>query len=216
MPGAFRVLLVDDHAFFRFGLRETLAEFDDIEVVGEADSGEAALPLVQRRRPAVVVMDLHMPGLSGAAATRRVKEISPDTEVVIVTVSAAEHDVIDALEAGAAGYLLKDAPADEIVRAIRAAAGGGSVLSPSVARTIVERARRMHAGSAPATVVGTLSDREREVLRLLAAGKDNAEIAAELFVSVATVKGSISALLAKLGATNRVQAAIIAVRSGLV
>jgi len=216
MPGPVRVLLVDDHSFFRSGLREILAEFDDVEVVGEAESGEAALGLLERRRPDVVVMDLHMPGLSGAEATRRVRELSPETEVVMVTVSAAEDDIVDALEAGAAGYLLKDAPGEEIVRSVQAAAAGGSVLSPAVARTIVERARRTHASRTGAAAVGELSEREREVLRLLAAGKENAEIAAELFVSLATVKQNVSSLLAKLGASNRVQAAIIGVRSGLV
>ena len=215
MPGPVRVLLVDDHPFFRSGLREILAEFDEVEVVGEAESGEAAVGLVERRSPDVVIMDLHMPGLSGAEATRSVRKLSPETEVVMVTVSAAEDDILDALAAGAAGYLLKDAPGDEIVRAVQAAALGGSVLAPPVARMLVERARRLHVDRAPAAV-GELSERERDVLRLLAAGKENAEIAAELFVSVATVKQQISSLLAKLGATNRVQAAIIGVRSGLV
>jgi two-component system, NarL family, response regulator LiaR len=209
------VLLVDDHHLFRSGLREMLAEFDALTVVGEADSGDAALSLIKRRQPDVVIMDLSMPGISGAEATRRVRELSPRTEVVVLTVSGAEDDVIHALGAGATGYLLKDAGAEEIVRAVTAAAKGGSVLSPAIARTVVERARRMAAGAAAPKAVTGLSEREREVLCLLAEGKDNAEIAAELFLSVATVKRDVSTLLAKLGASNRVQAAIKAVRSGL-
>jgi DNA-binding NarL/FixJ family response regulator len=215
MPGPIGLLLVDDHALFRSGLRAILAEFDEVEIVGEAESGEAALPLVERRQPDVVVMDLHMPGISGAEATRLVRESSPRTAVVMLTVSAAEDDVIDALEAGAVGYLLKDAEGEEILRAVMAAAEGGSVLSPGVARTVVNRARRLRSDDGLGRCVD-LSERESEVLRLLAEGKDNAEIAAELFVSVATVKNTVSAILNKLGATNRLQAAIKAVRSGLI
>ncbi len=210
-----RVLLVDDHHFFRSGLRSILAEFDAVTVVGEAESGEAALPLIERRKPDVVIMDLNMPGISGAEAGRRVQQLSPGTEVVMLTVSGAEEDVIDALEGGAAGYLLKDAGPEELLRAVTAAAHGGSVLSPAVARTVVERARRMAPGSTARSAVSDLSKREREVLRLLADGKNNAEIAGELFIGVATVKHDVTTLFAKLGATNRVQAAIKAVRSGL-
>jgi DNA-binding NarL/FixJ family response regulator len=214
MTGLIGLLLVDDHSFFRSGLREILAEFDTVEVVGEAATGEAALALIERRRPDVVIMDLNMPGVSGVEATRRIHQLSPDTEVVMLTVSAAEDDIVDALEAGAAGYLLKDAPGEEILRAVTEAAAGGSVLSPSVARTVVERARRMRRGSTVAKPTD-LTEREREVLHRIADGKDNAEIAAELFVSLATVKHDVSTLLAKLGASNRLQAAIKAVRSGL-
>jgi NarL family two-component system response regulator LiaR len=214
MARPIRLLLVDDHHFFRSGLRGMLAEFDEVAIVGEAGTGEAALALIERRKPEVVIMDLKMPGISGAEATRRVRELSPRTQVVVLTVSAAEDDVIDALEAGAAGYLLKDAQGEEIVRAVNEAAQGGSVLSPQIARTVVERARRTRAGAAPVGLT-ELTEREHEVLRLLADGKDNAEIAGELFVSVATVKNDVSTVLAKLGASNRLQAAIKAVRSGL-
>jgi len=215
MRSPIRLLLVDDHAFFRSGLRAILAEFDTVEVVGEAANGEAAIPLIERRRPDVVIMDLNMPGASGAEATRQIRQLSPRTEVVMLTVSAAEDDIVEALEAGAAGYLLKDAQGDEILRAVTAAAHGGSVLTPAVARTVVERARRMRAGGVAPDALAELSERERDVLHLLAEGKDNAEIAAELFVSVATVKHDVSTLLAKLGASNRLQAAVKAVRSGL-
>jgi DNA-binding NarL/FixJ family response regulator len=215
MLSPIRLLLVDDHAFFRSGVRAILAEFEMVEVVGEAANGEAALGLIERRRPDVVIMDLNMPGISGAEATRRIRVLSPHTEVVMLTVSAAEDDIIEALEAGAAGYLLKDAEGEEILRAVTAAAHGGSVLAPAVARTVVARARRMGGGGAGSNAVPELSERERDVLRLLADGKKNAEIAAELFVSVATVKHDVSTLVAKLGASNRIQAAIKAVRSGL-
>jgi DNA-binding NarL/FixJ family response regulator len=213
---AISVLLVDDHHVFRSGLREILAEFSQIAIVGEAASGEAALQLIDRRRPDVVIMDLNMPGISGVDATRVVRDRLPGTEVVVLTVSGAEQDVLGALEAGAAGYLLKDAPPEEIIRAVRAAAEGGAVLSPQAARAVVNRARHMSGGAAFRAPPVELSDRERNVLRLLAEGKDNAEIAADLFLSVATVKQNVSTLLAKLGAANRVQAAIKAVRSGLV
>jgi DNA-binding NarL/FixJ family response regulator len=215
MPGPIGLLLVDDHALFRSGLRTILAEFEEVTVVGEAENGEAALALVERRQPEVVIMDLQMPGMSGAEATRRVRESAPRTAVVVLTVSAAEDDVIDALEAGAAGYLLKDAQAEEILRAVTSAVHGGSVLSPGVARTVVNRARRVRSGDGENPGV-ELSEREREVLRLLAEGMENAEIAAELFMSVATVKNTVSTLLNKLGASNRLQAAIKAVRSGLI
>jgi DNA-binding NarL/FixJ family response regulator len=215
MHGPIGLLLVDDHALFRSGLRTMLAEFDEVTVVGEAENGDAALALIERRQPDVVIMDLHMPGMSGAEATRRVRESAPRTAVVVLTVSAAEDDVIDALEAGAAGYLLKDAQAEEILRAVSSAVHGGSVLSPGVARTVVNRARRVRSGDGGNPGV-ELSVREREVLRLLAEGMENAEIAAELFMSVATVKNTVSTLLNKLGASNRLQAAIKAVRSGLI
>lgn len=215
MPDPIGLLLVDDHALFRSGVRTILAEFDEVEVVGEADNGEAALALVKRRQPDVVIMDLHMPGVSGVEATRRLREASPRAAVVVLTVSAAEDDVIDALEAGAVGYLLKDAEGEEILRAVTAAAHGGSVLSPGVARTVVDRAKRNRPADAPGAEM-SLSARELDVLRLLADGRENADIAAELFLSVATVKTTVSSLLTKLGATNRLQAAIKAVRSGLI
>jgi DNA-binding NarL/FixJ family response regulator len=186
-------------------------------VVGEAETGEAALALIERRRPDVVVMDLSMPGMSGVDATRQVVVRFPSIAVLVVTVSASEGDVLDALEAGAAGYLLKDSAPEEIIRALTAALDGDTPLSPRVARLIVQRARA--AGSSTETsarIVGELTAREREILRLVTQGLDNAEIAAELFLSGTTVKRHISAIFTKLGVTNRVQAAIWAVRAGLI
>jgi DNA-binding NarL/FixJ family response regulator len=209
------VFIVDDHSFFRSGLRSLLAEHG-FEVVGEAPSGEAALPLVERRRPDLVVMDLNMPGMSGVEATRRLSERSPAPTVLVLTVSMAQADVIDALEAGAAGYLLKDSPSDELARGIWAALEGDTPLSPRVARILVERARLRAGGTAQARQAASLSDREHEVLRLIAEGLDNGEIARTLFVSPTTVKHHVSSIFTKLGVGNRVQAAIEAVRIGLI
>ena len=212
---AVRVLLVDDHHLFRAGMRGLLEEYG-VDVVGEADSGEAALPLVARRRPDVVVMDLNMPGMSGVETIRRLTAAAASARVLVVTVSIAEDDVLEAVEAGAIGYLLKDAATEEIVRAISAAADGESVLSPVIARQLLERAKRPDvAQQSAARLRGVLSERELEVLRLVAEGKENSEIAAELFISSTTVKNHVSAILGKLDASNRVQAAIKAVRSGL-
>jgi two-component system nitrate/nitrite response regulator NarL len=215
MPGAgASVFIVDDHSFFRAGLRSLLVEHG-FEVVGEAGSGEAALPLIERRRPDVVVMDLNMPEMSGAEATRRICERSPAPAVLVLTVSTGQRDVIEALEAGAAGYLLKDSEPDAIARGIRSAIGGDTPISPRVARILVERARGWSGASTKREPV-ELSDRELEVLRLLADGMDNAEIAERLFVSPTTVKRHVSAIFTKLGVANRVQAAIEAVRSGVI
>jgi DNA-binding NarL/FixJ family response regulator len=209
------VFIVDDHSFFRSGLRSLLVEHG-FDVVGEAPSGEAALPLIERRHPDLVVMDLNMPGMSGVEATRRLSERSPAPTVLVLTVSTAQADVIDALEAGAAGYLLKDSPSDELAGGIRAALEGDTPLSPRVARILVERARLRSGGTAQARQVASLSERELEVLSLLAEGLDNSQIARTLFVSTTTVKHHVSSIFTKLGVANRVQAAIEAVRSGLI
>jgi DNA-binding NarL/FixJ family response regulator len=210
------VFIVDDHSFFRAGLRSVLTEHG-FSVVGEAPNGQAALPLIERRRPDLVLMDLAMPGMSGAEATREIRRRFPSTAVLIVTVSTGEADVVDALEAGAAGYLLKDSEPAEIVRAVEAAMSGDAPLSPRVARLVVQRARMMPGGGAAAAslAVEELTERERDVLRLLADGLDNREIAQALFLSPTTVKRHVSSIVEKLGVSNRVQAAIWAVRAGL-
>jgi DNA-binding NarL/FixJ family response regulator len=211
------VFIVDDHSFFRSGLRSVLTEHG-FNVVGDAASGEAALPLIDRRTPDVVVMDLAMPGMSGAETTREIARRSPDTAVLVMTVSAGEAEVLAALEAGAAGYLLKDSHPDEITRAVEAAVNGDAPLSPRVARLVVQRARMMPGGGAEAArqAAEQLTDREREVLRLLADGLDNGEIGKALFLSPTTVKRHVASIVAKLGVSNRMQAAIWAVRAGLV
>jgi DNA-binding NarL/FixJ family response regulator len=208
------VFIVDDHSFFRAGLRSVLTEHG-FSVVGEAPSGDAALPLIERRTPDVVVMDLSMPGMSGADATREVARRFPNVAVLVVTVSVGEAEVLEALEAGAAGYLLKDSEPREIVRAVNAALTGDMPLSPRIARLVVQRARTTAAGGEAATVVAEeLTERETEVLRLLADGLDNVEIAQRLYLSPTTVKRHVSSIVAKLGVSNRVQAAIWAVRAG--
>jgi DNA-binding NarL/FixJ family response regulator len=210
------VFIVDDHSFFRAGLRSLLLEHG-FPVVGEAPTGEAAMPLIERRHPDIVVMDLSMPGMSGVEATRELRRRFPAIAVLVVTVSAGDVDVLDALEAGAAGYLLKDAGPEEIVRALQAAVDGDTPLSPRVAGMIVERARGVAGGvDASSRVVEELTTRELEVLRLLAQGLDNSEIAKQLYLSPTTVKRHISGVFAKVGAANRVEAAIWAVRAGVI
>jgi DNA-binding NarL/FixJ family response regulator len=211
------VFIVDDHSFFRAGLRSMLTEHG-FTVVGDAPNGRAALPLIERRRPDLVVMDLSMPGMSGADATREITRRFPSTAVLVVTVSTGEADVIDALEAGAAGYLLKDSEPAEIVRAVESAMSGDAPLSPRVARLVVQRARLTPGGGAAAATLAVeeLTERERDVLRLLAEGLDNREIAEALFLSPTTVKRHVSSIVGKLGVSNRVQAAIWAVRAGVV
>jgi DNA-binding NarL/FixJ family response regulator len=201
------VLLVDDHAFYRAGLRGMLAA-EGLDVL-EARSGPAAVDLVAAAAPDVVLMDLHMPGMSGVEATALVAATVP---VVVLTASADDADVVDAVRAGARGYLLKDAGIEEIVGSVRAAADGGAWVSPGVAGVLLDRVRAS-AADEPAPVA--LSAREREVLRLLAAGMDNAAIARELYLSAGTVRKNVSSILAKLGVENRVEAAVYAVRHGL-
>jgi DNA-binding NarL/FixJ family response regulator len=212
-----RVLIVDDHAFFRASVRSVLAEHG-FEVVGEASDAESGVALASRRAPDAILMDLNMPGESGVEATRRLAAEGVRAPVVVLTVSATEEDLLAALEAGAAGYLLKSAGPDEIVRSIRAAVAGEAPLSARIARHLVERSRARpgRAEARPDAEAAKLSEREVQVLRLLADGLDNAQIASELHVSPATVKRHVSAILTKLGVTNRVQAAIQGVQLGLV
>ena len=207
-----RVVVVDDHHFFRQGLRSLLEEHG-FEVVGEATSGEAAVGLTLELEPGVVVMDLHMPGISGVEATRRLIERGSAARVLVLTVSAADSDVLEAMVAGACGYLLKDTAPDRIASGVRAAAAGEFMLSPSVAARLVDRVRGA-SPEPPATV--ELSGREIEVLRLIAEGRDNAEIAEKLVISPTTAKNHVSKILGKLGVESRVQAAIYAVRAGIV
>jgi DNA-binding NarL/FixJ family response regulator len=215
-PGGTRVLIVDDHDLFRTGLRSLLEE-QGLEVA-DAASGESALARLRSFRPDVVVMDVNMPGMSGIVATRRLLEQSPATSVLMLTVTSADDRVLEAVRAGASGYLLKDAELDEIVAGISAAAAGRTAIDPQVAATLVAHARQT-APTAPEespTPLPRLSVRERDVLVLLAEGCDNAEIARRLFVSPSTVKNHVSRLLEKLGVENRVQAAVYATRHGLV
>jgi DNA-binding NarL/FixJ family response regulator len=211
-----RVLLVDDHDLFRTGLK-TLLEEQGIRVVGEAANGQMALRLVSELAPEVVIMDLNMPGLSGVATTREVSSLSPLTRVVVLTISSDDNDVMDAVMAGACGYLLKDSSIHDLVGGIRAAAAGESLISPQIAAKVLQRLRAQGTSTDVAEkLTAELSDREIEVLKLIANGKDNAEIARELFISPKTVKNHISNILMKLQIENRIQAAVYAVRSGIV
>ncbi len=211
-----RVLLVDDHDLFRTGLR-TLLEEQGVQVVAEAASGEEALRLVREATPDVVVMDLNMPGMSGVEATRQISTIAPLTRVLVLTISDQDSDVIDAILAGACGYLLKDSSIQDLMRGIDAAAVGESLISPHIASKVLQRLRASSTQpEIEAAIRAELSEREIEVLKLIANGKDNAQIAAELHISPKTVKNHISNILMKLQIENRIQAAVYAVRSGIV
>jgi len=211
-----RVLLVDDHDLFRTGLRNLLEE-QGVEIVGEAATGAEAVAHVGELSPDVVVMDLNMPAMGGVEATRHIAEIAPLTRVVMLTISDEDSDVTDAILAGACGYLLKDSSIQELVAGIRAAARGEALISPHIAGKVLQRIRATSAHSEIEDLIRTeLSEREIEVLKLIANGKDNAVIAADLHISPKTVKNHISNILMKLQIDNRIQAAVYAVRSGIV
>ncbi len=211
-----RVLLVDDHDLFRTGLVSLLSE-QGVHVVGEAATGDGALRLVRELAPDVVVMDLNMPGISGVDATREISAVAPRTRVVVLTISADDGDVVDAVMAGACGYLLKDSSIQQLVAGIRAAAAGDSLISPQIAAKVLQLLRAQTTGAGkPERIRAELSERELDVLKLIAIGKDNAQIAEELFISPKTVKNHISNILMKLQIDNRIQAAVYAVRSGIV
>src|SRR3954467_5739168 len=211
-----RVLLVDDHDLFRTGLRNLLEE-QGVQIVGEAGTGTDAIRYVRELAPDVVVMALNMPGISGVGATRQITSIAPLTRVVVLTISDQDGDVMDAILAGACGYLLKDSSIQDLMRGIQSAAVGESLISPHIAAKVLQRVRATTSQPEVAEAIRTeLSDREIEVLKLIANGKDNAQIARELHISPKTVKNHISNILMKLQIHNRIQAAVYAVRSGIV
>ena len=215
-PAPIRALVVDDHDLFRTGLSSLLAASPDLEVVAQASGGRMGVRLARELKPDVVLMDLRMPDLDGVDAIRAIVEDDPAARIIALTVASDEGDVAAAVLAGACGYLVKDSPIDDVVIAVRAAARGDAWLSPRAASALVDRVRRNNV-EAPAEpeVSAELSPRELEVLRLVARGLENSEIAAELGISPRTAKNHLSSILAKLGMTNRIQAAIYAVRSGL-
>jgi DNA-binding NarL/FixJ family response regulator len=211
-----RVLLVDDHDLFRTGLRNLLEE-QGVQVIGEAADGQQAIRMVRELAPDVVVMDLNMPGMTGVEATRQVTTLAPLTRVVVLTISDQDEDVMNAILAGACGYLMKDSSIQDLMQGIRAAAIGESLISPHIAAKVLQRMRATGTSEQDAeTIRAELSDREIEVLKLIANGKDNAQIAGELHISPKTVKNHISNILMKLQIDNRIQAAVYAVRSGIV
>jgi DNA-binding NarL/FixJ family response regulator len=211
-----RVLVVDDHDLFRTGLSSLLSAEPDIEVVAQASGGRMGIRLASELQPDVVLMDVRMPDLSGPEATREILEQYPDMRVLALTVASEDSDVAAVLKAGAVGFLAKDTPIDRLVVAIHAAVTGAAWLSPRAAEVVLSRIRTAtgaeRAGSAG---LGQLSPRELEVLRLIANGLENAEIAAALDISPRTAKNHVSNILTKLGLPSRVQAAVYAVRQGV-
>lgn len=206
--GLVRVLIVDDHPVVRSGIKGMLEPDPGFEVVGQAASGQEAVALSLREHPDVVLMDLQMPGLDGAAATAQIKAQRPETQVVVLTTYGTDADIVRAIDAGAVGYLLKDAPHEEITRAVRAAARGETTLTPAIAQRLMQRVRT------PAS--DALSAREIEVLQLAARGLSNTEIAKELFVSATTAKAHLVHIYAKLGVNDRTAAVTTALERGII
>jgi two-component system, NarL family, response regulator LiaR len=211
--GDIRVLIVDDHAVVREGLRTFLQLQDGITVVGEAADGEAAVDRAVALDPDVILMDLVMPGLSGVDAMRRLREQAPNSRVIVLTSFLDDGRLMPALQAGAAGYLLKDVEPAELARAVRSACADEAVIDPTVAARLLHR---LGEGPPPREEDLDLTRREREVLALIAAGHSNKRIALELGIAEKTVKTHVGHLLAKLGVADRTQAALLAVRRGLV
>jgi DNA-binding NarL/FixJ family response regulator len=209
-----RVLIVDDHGVVRMGLRTFFELVDDIEVVGEASDGSEAIAVARRLRPDVILMDLLMPAMDGITAIGRIKDELPETEIVAMTSFIEEEKVTAALEAGASGYLLKDAEAEEVADAVRSAFNGEVHLDPAVARLLAQRMRDRRAK--PDEPAEPLTDRERDVMRCLGRGMSNKEIAAELFITERTARTYVSNILGKLGLASRTQAALWAVEHKLV
>ena len=210
-----RVLICDDQDIVRQGLEVILNKASNIEVVGTAEDGAEALELVPQKQPDIVLMDLKMPGMNGIVATQRICDQFPDVQVLVLTTYDADEWVFDAIRSGASGYLLKDTPREELIRAIEGTVSGKTHIDPDIAGKLLEHAART--SPAPKTkIVEELSDREVEVLKLLARGLTNADIAQRLFLSEGTIRNYVSAILTKLDVTDRTQAAILALRYGLV
>lgn len=214
MSDKISVLIVDDHAMVREGIAGFLKTQPDIEIVGQADSGAAALALVEQHAPDVVLMDLVIPGMDGVTITEHLKQISPRSQVVILTSFHTDEHIFPAIQAGALSYVLKDIGPLELVETIRAAARGDATLHPDVARRLMQQVRQAQTSDTPAQV--GLTEREHEILLLIAQGLSNADIAEQLVISHTTVKGHVSNILSKLDVADRTQAAIYAWRLGLI
>jgi DNA-binding NarL/FixJ family response regulator len=214
-PEPLRVVLVDDHPVYREGLAKLLLECG-VDVIAQAGNGADALSLVEEMAPDVVVMDLNMPGMSGVDVTRKLVERTPASRVLVVSVSAQEEDVTEAILAGASGYVLKDGPVEEVVAGIQAAANGESLISPRIATMLLRRMRLDEPAEVDTPAITPLSERELQVLRLVAEGKGNQEIGEALYIGQSTVRNHISSILMKLQVENRVQAAVRAVRDRIV
>lgn len=212
-----RVVLVDDQALIRTGFKMILETEDDIEVVGEASDGEQAISVTRSVRPDVVLMDVQMPTMDGLEATGRiVQDASIPSRIVILTTFDRDDYIFEALRAGASGFLLKNAPSEELVHAVRVVAAGDALLAPSVTRKVIEGFIRPPAARSNEGELRRLTERETEILQLLATGKSNSELAAHLFVGEGTIKTHVSSVLTKLGLRDRMQAVIFAYESGLI
>jgi len=209
-----KILICDDQAIVRDGLAMLLKLEPDIEVIGIAEDGAAAIELTAKEKPDLILMDLKMPFVTGVEATRQIKARHPEIKVLVLTTYDDDEWVFDAIRAGAAGYLLKDTPRDELIKAIRGTLSGKTFLDPSIAGKVLEQVPSHH--TQPSTLLtGKLTERETDVLTLIARGSSNADIAARLSLSEGTVRNHVSSILAKLNVSDRTQAAVIAIQHGL-
>jgi len=211
-----RVVLAEDDLRLQQAFQEAVADEPTIDLVATACNGEQAVQHALQFEPQVVLMDIQMPRMDGIEATRRIKRLAPQVQVVIWTIFADDAHVFEALKAGAIGYLLKDCPAHEIVEGIHAAARGESLLHPAIAKRVIQEFQRIHAATQASDLLCELTPRETEVLRLLAEGLRNRDIAARLYVSEKTVRNYISSILFKLQVNSRTEAALLAVKRGLI
>ena len=209
-----RVLVADDQSMVRAGFRMLLTGEQDIEVVAEASNGREAIAMTERFNPAVVLMDIRMPEIDGLEATRRILAANQAARILILTTFGLDEYVYEALRAGASGFVLKDDPAEQLISAVRTVAAGNALLSPAITKRVIRQFTRI-ARPAPPKELGELTEREREILRLIATGLSNAEIGRDLYISETTVKTHVTHILQKLGLRDRVQAVVLAYQAGL-
>jgi DNA-binding NarL/FixJ family response regulator len=209
-----RVLVADDQSMVRAGFRMLLTGEQDIEVVAEASNGREAVAMAERFNPAVVLMDIRMPEIDGLEATRRILAASQAARILILTTFGLDEYIYEALRAGASGFVLKDDPAEQLISAVRTVAAGNALLSPAVTKRVIRQFTRI-TRPAPPKELGELTEREREILRLIATGLSNAEIGRGLYISETTVKTHVTHILQKLGLRDRVQAVVLAYQAGL-
>lgn len=208
-----RILLADDHRMFRQGLREVIERKTDFEVVGEAGTGREAIAMIEALRPDIVLLDIQMPELNGVTVAQQVARTHPDVKIVMLTMYREDQHLVDAIQAGAQGYLLKDADADELIGVLMRVLRGESAIDPALTSRVFEAIRRLQARDAEQAA---LTERERDILQLVAAGHDNKTIAARLHLSEKTVGNRLSEIFQKLGVTNRTQAALVAIQRQLI